>query len=344
MMLLPIVVAALAPPTPDQLLEKLTNRLKNGFGVDYTLKHGAFPGEIKGRYEYMPQLNAYFRATGVGNDYVFIVRKEGAIEIEHNTKLYYEVGPMGDIYANDSTLSYLALRAFPYLIGRAKPKTAIPVFNKFRYVKEETVDSVSAHKIMSGEAGKESLEVWITGEGRLMRYVHTYTEEYQPVTADFRFGQFGKATPSRFTLMPPKGYRPLALPRNPQPIYPGQKIPASGWIDREGRKVSLPIKGNTLLVVTRKDCPVTAKTANLIAEMASKADILVLSDSGAPKGFEKYPLFRDPGRATIDRFLSQATPLFMAVNGSGVLLQAWMGYNPKDQAALKKEMAGIFDK
>jgi len=343
MMLLPIVAAMMAPPSPDQLLDKLTGKLKNGFAMDFTLKHGAFPGEIKGRYEYMPSLNAYFRATGLGNDYVFIIRNEGAIEIEHNTKLYYEIGPMGDIYATDSSLSFLSMRAFPYFIGRAKPKTAIPSFNKFRYVKEEAIDGIVGHRIIAGEA-KESLEAWITTDGRLLRYVHSYTDEHRPVSADFRFGPLQKPNPSRFTLMPPKGYRPLALPRNPQPIYPGTKIPVTGWLDSKGSKVSLPIKGNTFIVVTRRDCQITSKAAGMIAEIAGKANVIVLSDSGAPKGLEKYPIFRDPGRATIDRMMTQATPFFMAVNNSGVLLQAWMGFNPREQAALKKEIMGIFDK
>ena len=341
MMLVPLVFGIPASPTADQLLDRLTNRLKNGFAVDFTLKHSVFNGEIKGHYEYMPTTNAYFRATGAGSDFTFVVRKDGAIEIENTNRTYYEIGPMGDIMTTSSSLSLLSTRAFPYLIGRAKPRTAFPDQGKFRYVRAESVDSVPGHRIVAGE-GKESIEAWIAEDGRILRYVHNSVEDYRSVSADFRFGPLGKPNASKFSLLPPKGYRPLALPRNPQPLYPGLKIPVSGWMDRKGSKVSLPLKAETILVITRGDCPVTARARGLIAELAEKTTVLVLSDSGVPKGLEKYPLYRDPGRSTIDRFMTQATPFFIAVNASGQILGTWMGFNPKEQAALKKEILAAF--
>lgn len=342
MMLLPIALA-MAAPSADQLLDKLTNRLKNGFAVDYTLRHTDLPGEIKCHYELGPPLNSYFRATRPGDDFIFVTRKEGAIEIEMNSKQYYEIGPMGDIFTTNSSLSLMSTRAFPYMIGRGKPKTAIPSLPKFRYVKEEAVDSVMAHRIAAGE-GKEGLDAWITTDGRLLRYTHNYVEDYRPTSADLKFGAFTKVNPAKFTLLPPKGFRPLALPRNPQPMFPGQKVPASGWVDRNNQSVSLPIKGMTMLVVTRGDCTVSTRARDLISEISQKATVMVLSDSGAPRGLEKYPIYRDPAKSTIDRFMSQGTPLFIAVNGSGVILQAWMGYDRKEHAAIKKEMLGVFDK
>jgi len=257
--------------------------------------------------------------------------------------MYYEIGPMGDIFTTNSSLSYLSTRAFPYLIGRAKPKTAIPDVPKFRYVKEESIDGTASHRIAAGDS-KEGLEAWITNDGRLLRYVHNYTEDYRATSADLKFGAFSKPNPARFNLLPPKGFRPLALPRNPQPLYSGMKAPSVGWLDRQGRNVTLPFNGNTMLVVTRGDCAVTSRAKELLGDISQKAAVLVLSDSGSPKGLEKYPLYRDSGKAAIDRFFSQATPLFVAADGNGVILQTWMGFNRKEQLALKKEMLAVFEK
>lgn len=342
MMLVPLAWIAPAQ-NPDLLLDKLTDKLKVGFSVDYTLKHTSFPGEIKGHYEYMPGINCYFRAVGAGSDFVFIERKEGAIEIENILKGYYETGPLGAIYTTGSRMSLLSTHAFPYLIARAAPRTAFPDHDKWRFVKEEAVNGVMGNRIAAGTP-QAGVDIWITNEGRLLRYVHNFTMDYAPAQTDFKFGPFGKPNPKLFTLSPPRGYRALALPRNSQPLLPGSKLPADGWLDKQNRSVSLPVQGNTLFVITSGDCAVTSRAKNMLAEIAAKVPVILLSDSGSPKGLEKYPVYRDVYKATLDRFMAQATPQFVSVDGKGIITGNWMGFNPKEQGALKAEILKKLEK
>lgn len=341
MMLVPLIWISTAP-TADQLLDRLTDKLKVGFSVDYTLKHTSFVGEIKGHYEFMPQLNAYFRAVGAGSDFVYIQKREGAIEIEHTLKHYYEVGPLDQIYTTGSRLSLLSIHAFPYLIARAAPRTAFADYGKFRYVKAEAVGGIPAHRIAAGTE-KSGVDIWITEDGRVLRYVHNFTQDYEPAQTDFKFGPFGKPNPKVFTLSPPKGYRELALPRDPQPPLPGNKFNLTNWVDANGQLGSLPVKGNTLLIVTRKDCEITSRAKAMIAELSTKVPVIVLSDSGAPAGLEKYPLYRDVRKGTAERTYAQATPFYIAIDKDGVILGNWLGFNPKEANALKKEILEKFE-
>lgn len=337
MMVLPLILAAAPRQNADQLIDKLADRLKAGFSVDFTLKHSAIPSEIKGHYEFSPPQSGYYHVTGAGSDFAFIVNKQGAIEIENNSKMFYEIGPMGALYLTESHLSGLSTRAFPYLIGRAQPRTAYQDFRKFRFVKEETMDGLTVQHIASGE-GQTMMDIWLTSDGRIVRYQVKMNEDFQPATLDFRFGKFGKANPSRFNISPPAGYHPLALPRNPHPPLPTEQITLDGWLDLSGKKVKLPIKENTLLVVTRGDCGATSRSREMVTSIAGKYPIIVLSDTGAPKGFERYPLYRDSGHNLTDRFFLQGTPFFMAVDSKGTVIKTWLGYGAADAASLKKEI------
>ncbi len=318
------ILLALPPQvTAEELLKRIDARSGAGFSVDFTLDHNSI-GLVKAHLELKQPHFVSLRAQGDGDDFEFMVGKSGAIEIEHKTRQYCEVGPIGRVQFTNSTLSGLSFRCVPYaLMGDIGS-----IFQQRLSVQSEKSGGKTVYK-MSSPGPEVIAEIWVTEAGLIQRYKHEFTDVSGRVKMDFKFSNHGAFHPASINLEPPIGYRMTLLKRDTLPIQPGSEFPASGWSGKvlDGKP--------TLFVVCAKECEITNRMGALLSDLAKSSRVVVLSDNGNPRDLAKLPTYSSKQGSVFDRLNTPGSPTLYAVNAKGIVQQLWFGFDPKEAVPLK---------
>ncbi|MEQ1935025.1 MAG: hypothetical protein ABL962_14290 [Fimbriimonadaceae bacterium] len=309
--------------TSEELMKRINARARAGFSVDFTLNHNSL-GLIKGHFELKQPYNVSYRVQGDGDDFHFMIGPKGAIEIEHNSRQFSEIGPIYRVMFTNSTLSDLSFRCVPYaLLGDMSQ-----IFGPKMAVQQEKLNGKAIYK-MSLNTKDNIADVWVTDSGVVQRYTHEFTDVSGHIVLDFKFSNHGPFHEKSVNLEPPTGYRMSVLKRETNPMQPGSKFPTDGW----SAKV---LNGQPSLVVfTSKECAATIKMATFLMDLAKTTRVVVLSDNGSPKGLASLPLIRSKQGSVFDRVNAPGSPTLFAVDAKGMVRQLWFGFDPKETSALK---------
>lgn len=286
---------------------------------------------------------ARYIMKGPDLDYVGVATRNGSVELDYTSHTSDEHGYFGTIALSHSRLT-TAVQLFPFWTAAPSLQRIIPASARWNGAGRETVDGRPCehlHTQFKTQMGEATIDAWIDDTGRPRRFSQVSRVEGMVERSGWRILEWEPArnlTAQTFTLPIPNGFVPFALPSTDGPLETGNAFPLSGWSGVDLRRKLSP-KG-LLVAVLGTDSAPSAQALASLGRLRSTLPVVTLGDS-ANTGL-KVDGFDATG-AAVRKLRVTATPLFVRLDGRGVIQTLWMGYDSEKAAKFEADVRSAFN-
>jgi hypothetical protein len=251
---------------------------------------------------------------------------DGYLETDTGDRVYDESGP-GGAEIRGSRISGAPDTA-PSLIFFSDLHRIFKVANKIT----PAADGDQIYVVNKGMGG--SSEIWVTinemGEISNYRIKQAGNGKVSDRYWSLQYTFPSSVSPSEFALQIPLGYQPFALPRELSPLQKGKMAPLAGWKLAGGQTVNLLDQSGRkpfLLAVVDGQKPSQSAFAAL-HQLKSKLPVALVGPG----------LLRDPDGTRLQQLSPPGYPMFYLVDGSGKILNLWLGFDPAKSDQFQQEV------
>jgi outer membrane lipoprotein-sorting protein len=340
-----MLVAILLPlfvSQADQVItrnESYLNRIKT-MSVRIEVKCSKMPGVGRGKLLAKRPGQVYFDMVWSNEHYTVCANPPKAIELDHLLGLYADLKPTGTITPPDSEISSIPAYGIPVMILGTGLKSMLPRGVKINYVGKDRRIGVLADHLdakLKREGGELAVDMWFDEKGALREYRIDINEPRGRVISTMKLSDYvvNKPLPeSSFPVEPPLGFSPSRFNDSDNMIQKGETLKLDDYVDPvTGKSFSLKssLNGHCGLVAILGDPePASANLCKWLASGAVKASIFIFGPSrpSLPADHPSVQFLLDPQGKALAAARAPGTPLWAVVDGNGVVIQAWYGFDP----------------
>ena len=244
-----------------------------------------------------------------GASYSFTQTELGILETERPSSRYSEMGPLPGLFEPDSRISGLPGFAFPTILLAADLPRFVGGPSAWALQSENAVDHIRVEP--KAAPFPTIIDAYVAKDGRLVKFRVQVESDRGDLDTQFEFFDYSTApiAAETFSLNPPLGFSPDALPRQITPAQPGETV-------------ALRITRQTLVVVFGAECGPSQRMEPMVKRLAAT-----------------IPVHRaTPSEAKALR--GSGTPLFVLVGADRKVERVWFGessdWESEIRAAFKK--------
>ncbi len=344
-------------PAAADAVGAFSDLMKNAktFRVDVRARTTGNKDQGVGTFEFERPVRNRFQMKWGAAEYVYAQNERGLIEIDFGSRTYREFAPWSRPIMPDSTLSTIPETAFPLALLAGRLDVEIPQGTAFRAAQpkqgQDANETAMSASFSSGPA-RITVNTRIASDGRLMYYSTTTEGAGPPVTTELFFSGHQINKPSRpgaFFPKVPVGFSPQALPDTPIPVNVREKFPLTGladWRSRKPEDLARRFGGKPLLlVIADASCAASGRALQALPELAKvvkgsggSAAIVWTKRARHSKAPAGYPELFDATGDVLERLRLPGTPAIYLLDGKGVVLQFWIGYDPAIASNYRAEL------
>lgn len=281
--------------------------------------------------------------------YVFWGTRRGGLEIEQNSRSYCEVPPGIGFFAPPCRVSDIPEACFPmFLLGTDVAKS-FPKAAKFTVTRNAPFEHGTADHVHAtiGGAGSFSADLFVRKDGFPVGYKVDIDAPGISVHSSIVLSdvQANKAlAASTFEAKIPRGFLPETFDAEPPPIQSGAPMPLTGWKDlRSGAPADLAKEPPAwrVFAVMAADCLPSREALQTLRRLSASTPVVILSTNPSPAQSwpsTDLPIYYDAKGDSLAKLSAPGTPLFILVDGQGVVRRVWYGFDPAQSDAFLKSI------